>query len=103
MYCKINQFTALKFCGPHSKPHGARGLSKNYHLYFDPKLGNGICAIRRTPRACIVCTSILDTHWIYGIPSDEQDRYKPVTKYTYWPVLGYFNNWNIILLSHKST
>ena len=22
---------------------------------------------------------------------------------TYWPVLGFFNNWNIILLSHNST
>ena len=52
---------------------------------------------------CVACTSILDTHWIYGIPSDEQDRYKPVTNCTYWPVLGYFNNWNIILLSQKST
>ena len=46
---------------------------------------------------------MLDKPWIYGIPLDEQDRYKPVTNCTYWPVLGYFNNWNIILLSHKST
>ena len=40
---------------------------------------------------------------ISGIPSDEQERYEPVTKCTYWPVLGYFNNWNIIQLSQKST
>ena len=26
-----------------------------------------------------------------------------VTKCTYWPLLGAFNNWNIILLSSKST
>ena len=37
------------------------------------------------------------------IPSDKQDRYKPVTKCTYWPVLGSFNNWNIIELLSKST
>ena len=41
--------------------------------------------------------------WIYGIPSDEQECYKPVIKCTYWPVLVSFNNWNIIQLSQKST
>ena len=46
---------------------------------------------------------MLDKRWIYGIPSDEQDCDKPVTKCTYWPLLGYFNNWNIIQLSQKST
>ena len=45
---------------------------------------------------------MIDTPWISGIPSDKQDRYKPITKCTYWTVLGYFNNWNIILLSQKS-
>ena len=25
MYCNTNQFTALSFCVPHSKPHGSRG------------------------------------------------------------------------------
>ena len=44
-----------------------------------------------------------DKPWISGIPSDEQERYKPVTKCTYWTVLGSFNNWNIMQLSHKST
>ena len=38
-----------------------------------------------------------------GITSDNQDRYKPVTKCTYWPVLGEFNKRNIIELSSKST
>ena len=46
---------------------------------------------------------MLDKSWISGIPSDKQDRYKPVTKCTYWPVLGAFNNWNIIQLLSKST
>ena len=41
--------------------------------------------------------------WINGISSDKQEQYKPVTKCTYWPVLGSFNNWNIIQLSPKST
>ena len=43
MYCNTNQFPELSFCVPHSKPHGAKGLSKHYHLRFDPKIGMGIC------------------------------------------------------------
>ena len=46
---------------------------------------------------------MLDKPWISGIPPDKQERYKPVTKCTYWPVLGAFKNWNIIQLSSKST
>ena len=41
--------------------------------------------------------------WIYGISSDKQERYKTVPKCTYWPVLGAFNNWNIIQLSSNLT
>ena len=49
MYCNTNQFPTLPFCGPHSKPPGARGLSKHYHLRFDTKLGMVVCEIRRIP------------------------------------------------------
>ena len=45
IYCNTNQFPGLSFSGPYSKPHGVRGLSKHYHLRFDPKLGMVICAI----------------------------------------------------------
>ena len=60
MYCNTNQFPALPFYGAHTKPHGARGLSRYYHLRFDPKLGMGVCEIRRIPCACVACTSMLD-------------------------------------------
>ena len=103
IYFNTNKFTSLPFCGPYSKPHVARGLSKHYHLRFDPKLVIGVCELRRIPCACVDCTSILYKTWISGIPSDKQERYKPVTKCTYWPVLGDFNNWNIIQLWSKST
>ena len=46
---------------------------------------------------------MLDKPWVTGIPSDKQERYKPVTKCTYWALLRSFNNWNIIELSPKST
>ena len=72
MYCNTNQFPALPFCVPHSKPHGTRGLSNHYHLRFDPKLGMVICAILHISCACVACTSMLDKPWISGIPSDEK-------------------------------
>ena len=71
MYYNKSQSPELSFCYPHSKPHGARGLSKHYNLSFDPKLCMGICEILRIPCACVACTSILDKPWIFGIPSDE--------------------------------
>ena len=77
--------------------------AKHYHLSFDPKLGMGKCEICRIPCACVACTPMLDKAWISGIPSDKQEQYQPVTKCTYWPVLGAFNNWNIIELSSEST
>ena len=67
IYCKTNQFPALPFCGPYSKPHGARGRSKHYHLHLDQKLGNGVCEIRCIPCAYVVCTLMLDKPWISGI------------------------------------
>ena len=82
MYCNTNQFPTLPFCGPHSKPHGARGIDKNCPLRFDPKLGMGKCAIRRIPCVFVACTSMLEKPWISGIPSEKQERYKPVTKCT---------------------
>ena len=103
MYCKTNQLPELSFSGPHSKRYSARGLSKHYHLSFDPKLGMGVCAIRHIPCACVACTSMVEKPWISGIPPERKERYKPVTKFTYWKVLGYFNNWNIIQLSQKLT
>ena len=45
IYCNTSQFPLLPFCGPHSKPHGPKGLIKHYHLHFDPKLGNGVCTL----------------------------------------------------------
>ena len=101
MFCNTNKLLELSFCGPYYKPHGKKLLSKHYHLRFDPKLGNVICSIFRKPCACVACTSMLDKPLIYGIPSDEQERYKPVTKCNYWPVLGSFKNWNSIQLSQK--
>ena len=68
MYCDTNQFPVLPFCGPHPKPRGERGLSKHYHLRFDPNIGHYICAIHRIPCAYVSCTSMLVQPWVSGIP-----------------------------------
>ena len=77
-------------------------MGKHYQLRFDPKLGQGICAICRIPCACVVCTSMPDKPWISGIQSTKQARYQPVINCTYWPVLGSYNNWNTIDRTKKS-
>ena len=45
---------------------------------------------------------MLDQPCIYGVSSKKQAPCQPVTSFTYWPVLGSKNNWNIIYLSPKS-
>ena len=102
IYFDTNQSPTLPFCGSHPKPHGARGLSKNYNLRFDPKLGHGICEIICKPCACVACTSILDKPWISDIPSTKQACYQHFTNCTYFKVVGSYNNWNIIDLTPKS-
>ena len=92
----------LPFCGSHPKPHGARGLSNHYHLCFDPNIGHGICEIRRIQCACVACKSMLDQPWISGTQSKNQARYQTVINCTYWPVMGSYNNCNIIHLTTKS-
>ena len=98
IYCNTNKLPGFSFCVPHSKPHGAGGLSKHYHLRFAPKIGNVVCAISRISCACVACTSIIDKPGISGIPSDKQEHYKTATNCMHFPVLGTFNNWNIIQL-----
>ena len=102
IYCDTNQLPALTVCGPHPKPHGERGLSNHYHLRFDPKLGHGICKINCISCACVACKLMLDQPWISGILL-KKARQKPIIDCTYWPVLGSYNNWNIIELTPKST
>ena len=102
-YCNTNQFPVLSFCGPYSKPHGARGVSKHYRLRLYPKLGNSICAILCIPCACVAFSSMIYKPWISDTPSNKEERYKLVTKCIYWSVLGSFNNWNIIQFLKKPT
>ena len=46
---------------------------------------------------------MIDQPWITGIIEQQQPRYQPVKECTYWPVLGSFNNWNILQLIYRAT
>ena len=102
MYCDTNQFPALTFCGSHTKPHGARGLDKHYHIRFDPNLDHGIFEIFRITCAYVACASMLGQPWISGLQSIKQARYQPVINCTYLGLLGPYRNWNIINFTPKS-
>ena len=103
MSCSTTQFPYFSFFGPHAKPHVVRGLSKHYHLRLDPKFGHGKCAIRKIPFDSISCTTMLYNPWAYGVRLTKHPHFQPVVDYTYWPVIGSFNHFNIIKFTNKIT
>ena len=103
MYCATNLFPELQFLGTHNKPHGVRSLDKNYHMHFDTILGHGMCDKCHISCTCTPYTYIIDQTWDPFIPEKQKPHYQTVKDCTYWPVLGYFNKWNILQLSHKVT
>ena len=59
--------------------------------------------MRRIPCACNKCKYTLDKPWTPSVLPHQQHHYQPVKYFTYYPVLGYFNNWNITHFSHTTT
>ena len=102
MYFTTNQFRELAFCGPHNKPHVARGSGKHYHIRFDPKLGHGTYAICCIPCVCTKYTYTLDKPWDTYVTPHQQPYYQPVKDFSKCTVLG-SNNYNNIIFSHKET
>ena len=90
--CDTTQFSLLPFFYPRAQPHGVWVLKKHYHIQLYPKLGHVTCIILQIVYGCYVCTSIIDKHWDPGIAPPNQSRYQPVKYFTYWSVLGVFDN-----------
>ena len=78
MYFATNQFPELLFCGPHKKPRGVRGLSKNYHMCFDPKISHNTCSIFRIPCVCNQRKSTIYKTCTPGTKEHQQPLYQPV-------------------------
>ena len=67
----------------------------------DTKPVHGTCEICPIPCECTQCNTTIDKPWTPVVPPNQQPRSQPIKYFTYWPVLGYFNNYNIIQFSHK--
>ena len=83
MSCATTQFPKFSFCGPHAKPHGVRGINKNYNLRLDPKLDHVKCAIQQIPCSFIACTTMLDKPWPYKVDPNKNPCYQHVVDCTY--------------------
>ena len=87
----------------HTKPYVVHGLIRNYHLHFDPKLGQGKCEIRHIPCVYNSCTDQLDFLWITKKSDDKKPRYQIPQHYLYSNILVELSEWNIITLRNKNT
>ena len=58
----------------HTKPYVVHVLIRNYHLQFDPKLGQGKCEIRHIPCVYNSCTDHLDFLWIPTYSDDKKTK-----------------------------
>ena len=72
-------------------------------MSFYSKLGHGTCEIWYITCACTQFISTLDKPWTPDVTPHKQACYQPVKDCTYWHVLCYFNNCDIIYLQNKAT
>ena len=64
MSCSVEVFHKIPLNNQHNtKPYGLKDLIQYYHLHFDPKLGQGKCAIRIIPCACNAYIDQLGFPW----------------------------------------
>ena len=52
---------------------------------------------------CTQCTYTLYKTWTHGVTPNHHPRHQPVKDFTYLPMLGSFNNLNIVQFSYKAT
>ena len=61
-------------------------------MRFDPKIGYGKYVINCIPCDFPPCNSMINQPWDTGMLEHQQQRYQKVIFFTYWPMLGSFNN-----------
>ena len=75
------------------------GIRAMYNIRADYELGENTIALRRVPCYCTHCTDTMLAKWDHNISDPKkQDRYKPTKNCVLWPVLGEFNDWQIMSL-----
>ena len=60
-------FSSLNVINGKTSPYASKGVLRNYHYRYYPKLGPGIVVIRIIPCSCHACTTILSLSWDYKI------------------------------------
>ena len=81
---------------------GSTGVMTHYNYRFDPKLGEGKCAIQRITCACTFCIGQLNKAWIPKIDDKDQPWYAHVPNCKYNAIFGNFNDWIIIEFVNKT-
>ena len=66
MFCNKNQFQPFTFCGPHTKPHGVRGLITNYHMLFDINVQYSVYPFH--VMNLHICLDVVSVKYVHGIP-----------------------------------
>ena len=72
----------------HTKLYVVHGLIRNYHLQFDPELGQGKCEIRHIHCVYNSCTDHLDFLWIPTYSDDKKPWYQLPQHYFHSNILG---------------
>ena len=104
MSCYVDMFH--KIPQNHHKstnPYGICSLIRHYHLHFDPKSGQGKCAIKCILGECNICNDQLNLPWIKTLINDKHPRYQLPQPCIYSTVLVELNEWKIITLKNKDT
>ena len=90
-------FPSLNLTRVKISPYFIKGIIRHYHYHSYPKLGPGIVDIRRIPRICHACTTILSFYWDSKIQETvNQPRHGKIYNWKYSQILGCHNNWIIM-------
>eukprot|EP00957_Ditylum_brightwellii_P152844 11633712-Ditylum_brightwellii.AAC.1 len=72
----------------------------HYHCRTGPDLGEGKYSRWCIPCACHASTNKFDSQWDMKLEPEDQPRYAPVEDCIYYPVLGEYNNWIIMIAGY---
>ena len=97
-------FPYLNSINGKTSPYYRNGVLRHFHYRSDPKLGPGIVYLRIITCSCHYCITQLYLTWGSKIKSAcNQPRYGVVYDCKYSQILGYHNNWIIIIFIDYGT
>ena len=76
--------------------HSVNEILTHYHIWCDPYIGPGKCAMKIISCACIKYNFLMDLPLDPSLVPKYQPIYYSVTEYKYYPILGKHNDWVIM-------